>query len=188
MRKPLLLQLAALFVLILIASLGRLASDTPNLTPVAAAGLFAAYLFRRSWLGVIVPLSAMLITVFFFRGFYDLRLMAVVYASLAFPALLRKLPGAKLSAWRTAGASVLGSLFFFITTNLAEWTMMGHYKKTVDGFIECFAAALPFFWNTLAGDLAWNTAFFGAYALALAAASSRRANGAIDVHTGRAAA
>ena len=37
------------------------------------------------------------------------------------------------------------------------------YPKTVEGLMACFAAGIPFFWNTLAGDLFYVTVLFGSY-------------------------
>jgi len=43
------------------------------------------------------------------------------------------------------------SLIFFFVTNFGVW-LIG-YPNTIEGFIACFVAALPFFGWTIAGDL-----------------------------------
>ena len=45
--------------------------------------------------------------------------------------------------------AVGGSVWFFITTNLAVWTILDYYPKTIEGLIACYTLALPFFKNTL---------------------------------------
>ncbi|MBI1884495.1 MAG: hypothetical protein HYS08_09880, partial [Chlamydiae bacterium] len=40
------------------------------------------------------------------------------------------------------------------------------YPKTLSGLETCFIAAIPFFRNTLLGDLFYVTILFGAFALA----------------------
>jgi hypothetical protein len=48
------------------------------------------------------------------------------------------------------------------------------YLHTPGGLIQCYVAALPFFRNSLAGDLFWTAALFGLHDLARAWVSSRR--------------
>lgn len=163
------------FGLVALNVAGRMASEMPNVAPVAASALFAAWLFRNRLAAAAVPLASMLVTDGFWKGFYDLRLMAVVYAALLFPVLLRRVVGARINPWRVGGASLIGSAVFYVTTNFAEWAMMGHYPPTWAGLAQCYAAALPFLKNTVAGDLAWNTALFGAAAAALRVRGARLA-------------
>jgi hypothetical protein len=37
------------------------------------------------------------------------------------------------------------------------------YAKTFEGLVLCYTMAIPFFQNTIAGDLVWSGAIFGAY-------------------------
>jgi hypothetical protein len=67
---------------------------------------------------------------------------------------------------RIAIAALASSLLFFGITNFAVWLTLGIYPKDVSGLIECYTIALPFFQNTLAGDLVYNAALFGGMALA----------------------
>jgi hypothetical protein len=43
----------------------------------------------------------------------------------------------------------LGPLIFFIITNLGVWLSSTYYTKNIDGLIECFYMAIPFFKNTI---------------------------------------
>ena len=60
----------------------------------------------------------------------------------------------------------MGALVFFSVTNFGVWAFTPLYPKTVNGLIECYVAAIPFFWNTLAGDLVYSTVLFGGLMLA----------------------
>jgi hypothetical protein len=62
-------------------------------------------------------------------------------------------------------AALLSSILFFIITNLGVWITGGgwFYPKTLQGLIECYALAIPFFRNTLAGDLIYTTMLFGLF-------------------------
>src|SRR5207237_7279213 len=68
---------------------------------------------------------------------------------------------------RIGGAVLLGALQFFLVTNFAMWAIGGFYPRTSTGLATCFAAAIPFFWNTLAGDALYTGILFGGFRLAV---------------------
>jgi hypothetical protein len=39
------------------------------------------------------------------------------------------------------------------------------YEKSWAGLLSCYTAGLPFFWNTLAGDLFFTAVLFGGFAV-----------------------
>jgi hypothetical protein len=143
---------------------GRVVSHEANATPVAAASLLAGYFFARRRTALAVPIGAMLISDAVVGG-YEWRVRLVVYAALLLPALFGRMMQSRLTVGRVLGASLAGSCAFFLSTNLAHWLFFGGYPGTAAGLIECYAAALPFFRNTLAGDLGWSAALFGCYAI-----------------------
>ena len=154
-------ELALAMGLVGLDVIARLAPHAPNFTPVAASALFAGAVLRSRTLALAVPLAAMLASDLILGG-YDWRVMGVVYAALALPALLGR--------WgRARGAIVLvplavsSSLFFFATTNLAVWAFSGMYTHDFAGLVHCYVAALPFLQNTVIGDLFWTTLLFGAW-------------------------
>lgn len=67
---------------------------------------------------------------------------------------------------RVGGAALGSSVGFFLVSNFAVWAVWAMYPKTLAGLGACYVAALPFFRNALAGDLAWTAVFFGAPVLA----------------------
>ena len=63
----------------------------------------------------------------------------------------------------TRFAGVLtGCALFFIITNFGVWTL-GSYGYTFEGLIACYILAIPFFGNTIMGDLTYCAILFGAY-------------------------
>jgi hypothetical protein len=141
----------------------RLLPHAPNLTPVAASAVFAGAVLRSKASALAVPLAAMLLSDLVLGG-YDWRVMSVVYASLALPALLGRLGrGRRLVL---APIVLSSSLLFFVTTNLAVWAFSGMYPGDLAGLVHCYVAALPFLQNTVLGDAAWSAALFGAWWLA----------------------
>lgn len=171
---------AVLFVLLVSAGVASrvLLREVPNFAPIAAMALFAGYFFRSAWLAMLVPLVSLAIGDCFI-GFYEIKLMIVVYAMLTLPVALRPLVRRYLSieprhASGTA-ASLLGlltcslscSLLFFVTTNFACWLGSSWYSQDWQGLATCFAGAVPFFKYTLLGDLFYASVLFGTYALAV---------------------
>ncbi len=62
--------------------------------------------------------------------------------------------------------AVAGSLLFYAITNFGVWAFSDMYPKTPAGLMACYAAAIPFFQNSLAGDLFFTALLFGGFALA----------------------
>ena len=159
--------------------------EIPNFAPVAALALFAGFFFRSAIVAAAVPLITMAVSDWFVGG-YEWRVMLVVYASLTAPVLLgRLLSKSRPESWKGVAiaasgvllSSLAGSLFFFLASNFAHWLWFGGYDRNLSGLAACYEAAIPFFRYTLAGDLVFATAFFGAFAAAasLGYVSSRTA-------------
>src|SRR5215813_5781446 len=139
----------------------RVAPHAPNVTPIAASAVFAGMVLRSRTLALAVPLSALLLSDLVV-GTYDWRIMGVVYAALALPALAAR--------WGRARPMVVlaplvlsSSLLFFGTTNFAVWAFSGMYAHDLNGLVLCYVAALPFLGNTVAGDVLWTTLLFGTW-------------------------
>jgi hypothetical protein len=139
----------------------RLAPHAPNVTPIAASAVFAGMVLRSRALALAVPLTAMLVSDLVV-GSYDWRIMSVVYAALALPALLG-MWGRARSAVLLAPLVLSSSLLFFATTNFAVWAFSGIYAHDLHGLVHCYVAALPFLHNTVAGDMLWTTLLFGSW-------------------------
>ena len=140
----------------------RVAPHASNVTPIAASALFAGMVLRSRALAVAVPISAMLPSDLFV-GAYDWRIMGVVSAALALPALLARWGRAWRPAVVLAPLVLSSSLLFFATTNLAVWAFSGMYAHDLHGLVLCYVAALPFLYNTVGGDLLWTTLLFGTW-------------------------
>jgi hypothetical protein len=136
----------------------------PNFNPVAATALFAGVVLRGRALALVVPLAAMLLGDAVL-GFYDWRVMSVVYLASGLPVLV----GWLSRRWRGplvfVPAILSCSLLYFLVTNFAVWAFGGIYPHSLAGLIECYIAALPFLHQTAAGDLFWSSIFFGGYYL-----------------------
>lgn len=143
----------------LLSFVWRLIPHLPNFTPIGALAMMSgAHLQKR--IGIFVPLFVMLASDFFI-GSYSLKLMAAVYGSFLIYVLLGTFSAKK--SYKIIGGALLGSIAFFLITNFAVWAFTPWYTKDITGLLLNYALAVPFFQNTLAGDLLWTSAFVGAY-------------------------
>jgi hypothetical protein len=152
--------------------------ELPNFAPIAAMALFSGYFFRSAKVAVLVPILAMSLSDLVIGG-YDWQVMAIVYGALALPVAFRG-PLRKYLAIERGSASsaaiglgglltcsLASSLFFFLVTNFACWRLGSMYEQNWRGLLLCYQQAIPFFGNTLAGDLTFGTVLFGSYAAAI---------------------
>jgi hypothetical protein len=140
----------------------RLAPHAPNFTPVAASALFAASVLRARGLSLLVPIFGMLLGDAVL-GFDDWRMMTIVYGALALPACGACLSSRLRRPSMTMPVLLSSSLMFFLVTNFAVWAFTPMYAPNFGGLVQCYAAALPFLRYTVAGDLFWGSALFGAF-------------------------
>ncbi len=161
------------YLLIALATICRLIPHPPNFTPVLAVALFGgATLPRRAALAI--PLLAMLLSDLAL-GYPFGWMNLVVYGCSLSGALLGRLLVHRSTWRRRVAAALAGSVIFFVVTNFAVWLgSEGFYEHTLDGLVRCYVLALPFFRNSVLGDLAWSIALFGLHDLARAWTESRR--------------
>jgi hypothetical protein len=151
----------------------RLLPHAPDFTPVAASALFAASVLRVRALSVVVPLAGMILADAWL-GFYDLRIMAAVYGTLAVPACAAWLSGRWRRPVMIAPVLLSSSLNFFLVTNFAVWAFSPMYAANAGGLLKCYIAALPFLQNMLTGNLFWGIVLFGGYWLARNVRAAKR--------------
>lgn len=175
-KKKIKWQFSILMLIVLLAAFSRLVPHPPNFTPIGAMALFGAAWFTNRFQALLLPLLALWLS--------DLALNNLVYARYydgftwlhsgfywtygAF--LLIGLAGRfwlkKVKTTRIVTGSLMASTLFFLISNFGVWTTGLMYPITVQGLIACYTAALPFFLNTLVGDLLYSSALFGTFELA----------------------
>ena len=156
-------RLIALILAIAGAAALRLLPHPPNFTPIGAMALFSgAYLGRRP-LAFAAPIGALLLSDVLL-GFY--HGMATVYSATALIVLIGWFALRKVSPIRVGLAAISSSIVFFTITNFGMWLFSGLYPPTFTGLEACYVAAIPFFQNTLAGDLFYALLLFGGFKFA----------------------
>ena len=127
----------------IILALSRIIPHPPNFTPTLASAIMAPLLIKDRWFGIAIPILAMFISDVII-GFYSYQF--VIYSSILVIGLVSPM---RKNYTRLGIMAVGASIWFFITTNFAEWIIWDYYPKTIEGLLACYTLALPFFKNTL---------------------------------------
>ncbi|MBI4248333.1 MAG: hypothetical protein HY611_02430 [Elusimicrobia bacterium] len=144
--------------LIFLAAASRLLPHPPNVTPLAAMALLGgSYLSRKQ--AYLFPLLALILSDLVL-GFHST--LPFVYIGFAATVALGIRIKSDKGFANLALASFAASIVFFALTNFGVWAMPnGLYPKTLGGLLSAFAAAIPFYRNSLLGDLGFTLALFG---------------------------
>ena len=102
------------------------------------------------------------------------RALALSFIRTFFPAfaavmclgLLGSVALQKRTPVRIGLTAVAGSVLFFAVSNFGVWALGDMYPHNIAGLVACYVAAIPFFQNTLAGDLFYATLLFGGFRIA----------------------
>ena len=159
-REALFLRTIVVVGMILLAATARIAPHPWNLTPVGAMALFSGAMLRDRRAAFLFPLAVLFVGDIFI-GFH--KLMPVVYASFLVNVAIGFWLRERRTLVRIGGATLLGSMQFFVATNFSVWALGGSYPKTMAGLAACYVAGIPFFWNTLAGDAIYAGLLFGGF-------------------------
>jgi len=131
-----------IILFIAVAAIFRLLPHLPNATPIAAMALFSGVYFTNKKYAFIIPLLAMFLSDLFL-GFSMITLFVyVAFILVGYIGIASKKMNIK--------TILISSLSFFIITNFGVW-LIG-YPKTLNGLMECYTLAIPFFRNSLIGD------------------------------------
>lgn len=148
-------------LILLIASIvGRLIPHPANFTPLGGAALFGGAKLERPW-NYLAPLFVLFVTDLII-GLHGT--MLYVYAGFIMTVFLgEQLLANRSSLWRVGGTGLLGAVIFFLVSNFGVWIEGLLYPKTWTGLVDCYVAALPFFRNSLIGDVVFSVGFFAVY-------------------------
>ena len=155
-------KLLSLVAIIFGIALFRVLPHLPNVSPVAAMALFGGAYFADKRLALVIPFLALILSDLII-GFHNT--MFFVYAGFALTVGIGMLIQKHITVSHVAASAVAASLLFFIITNLGAWMMSGLYPMTSAGLMQAYAAGIPFFQNSLLGNLVFTAVMFGGYAL-----------------------
>jgi hypothetical protein len=132
-------NLQSFFFIFLFLTISRLIPHEPNFTPILSISILGFLFSTILSVKVLIVLGSMF--------FSDLiigthNFIIYVYFSLI---LLLIVSNSKNYIYMM----FIGPLIFFIITNFGVWLNSTYYIKNIDGLIECFYMAIPFFQNTI---------------------------------------
>ena len=170
-----------------IAAVTRAFPHPNNVSPMAAVALFGAATFSSKRWGLAVPLLALMLSDFlldltfragiqpnwgFYPGQWVVYLCALVTIGIGFAIRGRQSPNTILAA------TLASSVIFFLVTNLVHtYGPDSIYPLTIEGLTTSYINALPFFANSLLGDLFFSGLLFGGLAFAESRFPALRAEG-----------
>lgn len=175
-----------LIAMTLAAALSRLIPHPPNFSPIEAMALFGGAYFARRWMGVALPLIAMLLSDIvlglvngglYVEHFTSLPFI-LVYGCIALSSVMGFALRGRVSAGRVIGFSLMGSVLFFLVTNFGVYltaSAMPGSEACLAGILPCYISALPFFQWTALGTLFYSMILFGGFALLRSAMPELRA-------------
>jgi len=124
----------------------RLIPHPPNFTPIISIVLLSGTLFQTFTLAAVVFFLSMLVSDFII-GFYPG--MIFTYITLMVIGMLFYFIFNKINYKNLIFYSFFGSLIFYTITNFFVWLNGNIYEPTINGLIQCYILAIPFFSNTL---------------------------------------
>ena len=141
--------------MIVLAVASRLLPHPPNFAPITGIALFAAAKLNKKMIAFLVPLFCLFIT--------DL-ILGIGWINLFVYAAFGMISWIGMRQKKVSIPTVLGSsLLFFVVSNFGVWLL--YYPTTLEGLIACFTLAIPFFVNTIAGDLVYTAVLFYSFSV-----------------------
>lgn len=151
-----------IFIYILIGVLSRILPHPANFTAVGGLAVFGGSKLPLKKALFITIASMFLADIVI--GFHTT--MWATYLGMTGAVLIGRMIAQNKSLRHILGASMISSIFFFIITNFGVWmAWQNMYPKTISGLIECYVAAIPFFRNSIIGDLVYTTIFSLSYGI-----------------------
>lgn len=162
-------------IIIGVAAISRLLPHPYNFTPIGAMALFGGTYITERKKAILIPLAAMLVSDILLQLAYFIKLnsfpgfhwgIPFVYGSFALIACLGFYLRRLVQRQTIMVCSLVGSIIFFFITNFGTWlTPPQLYPHTINGLMDCYIKAIPFFGGTIMGDLFYNLILFGAWSI-----------------------
>lgn len=151
-----------LFLLVGITS--RLLPHPPNFTAVSALLIISSIALNRRY-AMLIPLIVMFVTDLIL-GVHGVMLFTWgAFAVIGFVSYLALKDNVSLT--RVVATSLFASVFFYLISNFGVWAEGFLYPPTLSGLLQSYYMAIPFFRNTILGDLFYTGVFYGVYALVI---------------------
>lgn len=157
-------NISKILIPVLLITLGIVARFLPhpaNFAPIGAIALFGALYLPKKY-ALVIPLLAMLISDIFI-GFYAWQIMLSVYGSFVLVGIVGLVIRKNKNFFSVLSVTLLSSVLFFLITNAAVWAFGTMYVHNFAGLMQSYFMAIPFFKNSLLGDLFYVGVLVGGY-------------------------
>ena len=138
-------------ILIIFAISTRFLPHPANFTSIGAIAIFGGLYLNKKY-ALILPLVAMFISDIFI-GFYSPWIMASVYVGFILMGVMGLLVRKNKKISTVLAGTIGGSIIFFLLTNAGVWLFGTMYQHNLSGLIQSYTMAIPFFRNSLLGDV-----------------------------------
>ena len=150
--------------LIFLAIFSRLVPHPPNFTPFLAIAIFSGFQIKPKGVSILIPFIALFLSDLFL-GFYSS--MWSVYISIGLITYLSIFFNKNKTILTLGVTTLLGSFLFFMITNFSVWLQTTAYPKNWQGLSQCYMMAIPFFRNSVLGDVFYTSTIFLVYEIIL---------------------
>lgn len=170
-------NILVLFIICIIAAATRLIpSEMVNFTAIGALAFMGGAMIQNKWLRYALPIGLLAITdvilntvihseytggTFFYDG------MLWVYIPFIISVALGRIILKEATAGKVLFAGIVSGIVFFLLSNFGVWMSGTLYPKTLGGLAEAYYMGLPFFRNTLIGNVVYGLAIYFAFTLAV---------------------
>ncbi|MBG40291.1 MAG: hypothetical protein CMP74_03615 [Flavobacteriales bacterium] len=154
-----------IIVLIVVGAFSRIIPHPDNFTAIGAMAILGGLYFDKKYIAFSVPIIAMFISDLYLGYKPILSIYIAFLFIIPIGIKLRK----KITYFSIFNSSIIAAILFFLVTNFLVWTnsspLDGIYycEPTLMGLIKCYTQAIPFFMNTLLGNIFFCFSLFGLY-------------------------
>ena len=151
---------------------------TENFSAVTGMVIFGGFMFGRQKSFFIITILALFFTDFIFNNYIHPEYFPVrtglvffssymiwVYLSYGLIIMLSSKFLRKFSYLKRFSTALVSSMIFYLITNFAWLYPVSLYSRDLNGIIQSYTAALPFFRTSLVSDILFSFMIFGIYDL-----------------------
>ena len=159
-----------LFIICMVAAATRLIPyEMVNFTAIGALAFMGGAMIENKWLRYILPIGLLAITDLvlntvvhseFTGGSFFYEGMLWVYIPFILSVALGRIILKEASAGKVIFAGLVSGIVFFLLSNFGVWMSGTMYPKTGGGLLEAYYMGLPFFRNTLLGNIVYGLAIY----------------------------
>jgi len=154
-----------ILLIILIGAFSRIIPHPDNFTAIGAISILGGLYFKKKYLAFLLPIAAMFLS--------DISLghkpLISIYIAFLFIIPIGIKLRKKITYFSIFNSSIIAAILFFLITNFFVWINSSpsdglyYYPPSLMGIIKCYIQAIPFFFNTLLGNLFYCFSLFGLY-------------------------